>query len=385
MLLSPAVFPKKIAVNPYRSIDNIALQLPDSLTTSSEKISRYICSNFKSESDKSRAIFVWVATNIGYDVDNMFAINIREKREDKISKVLKSRKGICENFAALFVDVCLKSGLKAIVVEGYCKQNNYVEFIPHAWCAAMIDSVWYLFDPTWGSGYLMNGKFYRKLNNDYFKVNPLVLIKTHMPFDYLWQFLNYPISSQEFYEGKTQSNTSKPFFNYKDSIFAYEKQDQIQQLTATALRIEKNGLRNSLLFERLQYIKIQLENERQGQMIGLYNEAYSAFNEGVRLYNAFVEYRNKQFLPKKSDMEIQQMLDDAKSKFKQVRVDLKQIKEPDATLFKSIISLSGMLDDTSKQLVEQEDWLKSYFKKSEWERKSMFYERKMSLFGIPIN
>lgn len=44
-----------------------------------------------------------------------------------------------------------------------------------------------------------------------------------MPFDYLWQFLNYPVTNQEFYEGKMSQNKSKRYFNYKDSLIAYKK------------------------------------------------------------------------------------------------------------------------------------------------------------------
>jgi hypothetical protein len=27
------------------------------------------------------------------------------------------------------------------------------------------DGSWYIFDPTWGAGYVNNGKFYKKLNS----------------------------------------------------------------------------------------------------------------------------------------------------------------------------------------------------------------------------
>ena len=36
----------------------------------------------------------------------MYALNFYEKKEDKIAKVLKNRKGICENYAALFTEIC---------------------------------------------------------------------------------------------------------------------------------------------------------------------------------------------------------------------------------------------------------------------------------------
>lgn len=230
ILTTQTIFAQKAKVNDFSTIDKKALQLPDLLTKTTDQIAGYIKSNFSSEKEKSRAIFIWVASNIQYDIDNMFAINFYEKKEEKISKPLRTRKGICENYASLFTDICLKSGLKSFVVEGYTKQNGFTDYIPHAWCSALIDTTWYLFDPTWGSGYAVGGKFFKKINNEYYKVSPKSLIKSHIPFDYLWQFVNYPITNQEFYEGKTQQNKAKPFFNFKDTIQVYEKQSHIDQL-----------------------------------------------------------------------------------------------------------------------------------------------------------
>ena len=108
--------------------------------------------------------------------------------------------------AALFTKIAGGCGIKSFVVEGYTKQNGFADFIPHAWAAANIDAVWYMFDPTWGSGYINGGKFYKKINNEYFKTPPAVLLKSHIPFDYLFQLVNYPITNQEFYEGKIIQN-----------------------------------------------------------------------------------------------------------------------------------------------------------------------------------
>jgi transglutaminase/protease-like cytokinesis protein 3 len=180
-------------VNEFAAIDRKALEIPDSSTKSTAGIAGYIKANFSTETDKARAIFIWVATNLRYDIDNMFAINFYEQKSEKISKALLNRKGICENYAALFDDISTKAGLKSYIVEGYTKQNGFTDYIPHAWCAASIDNNWYLFDPTWGSGHVSEGKFVKKINNTYFKANPSTLIKSHMPFDYMWQFLQYPV------------------------------------------------------------------------------------------------------------------------------------------------------------------------------------------------
>ncbi|MEO6903143.1 MAG: transglutaminase-like domain-containing protein, partial [Bacteroidia bacterium] len=99
ILITQTTFAQKVKVNEYATVDKKALQLPDSLTKNTDFIASYITSNFTTDKDKSRAIFIWVASNIQYDVDNMFAINFYEKKEDKIAKPLKTRKGICENYA----------------------------------------------------------------------------------------------------------------------------------------------------------------------------------------------------------------------------------------------------------------------------------------------
>lgn len=382
-LITQTVFAQKTTVNKYAAIDKKALLLPDSLTKTTEQIADYITSVFTTDEDKSRAIFIWVASNIQYDIDNMFAINFYEKKEEKIAKPLRTRKGICENYASLFTDICIKSGIKSFVIEGYTKQNGFTDYIPHAWSAALIDGSWFLFDPTWGSGYADGGKFHKKINNQYFKADPATLIKSHMPFDYLWQFLNYPVTNQEFYEGKTQQNKDKPFFNFNDSIQKHEELNYIDQLISSAYRVEKNGIKNSLVFDRLQHLKLEIENDRQTKTITLFNSAVTDLNDGVNNFNEFINYRNKQFTPKKTDLLIQSMLDAADNKLKEAESKLRQISNPDANTRNMILQLTKSIDDASAQIKEQQDWLTLYFSKGKAGRKSMFY--KVTWFGIPLN
>jgi transglutaminase/protease-like cytokinesis protein 3 len=384
LLFIQTLHAQKPIVNEYALIDKKALQLPDSLTKTTDEIASYIKTNFSNDKEKARAIFTCTATNIQYDIENMFAINFYEKKEDKIAKALHTRKGICENYAAVFQDACTKAGIKSYVIEGYTKQNGFTDYIPHAWCAALIDTTWYMFDPTWGSGYVNGGKFYRKINNDYFMARPSTLIKSHMPFDFMWQFLNYPVTNQEFYEGKTQQDKTKPFFNYNDSIKAYENLSHTEQLISAAVRIEKNGIKNSMIFDRLHHIKQEIEQERQEKAFNLYNGAVTNYNDAVNAFNEFVNYRNKQFTPLKSDGEIQNMIDLPDKKLKEAKAKMKEIKEPDSNLAPIMPQLTRSIDDITRQVNEQQEWLKTYFSKGKSGRKSMFYETKMTWFGIPL-
>lgn len=366
---------EKVESDEFITIDKIALQIPDSVTNSTDSIAKYMSNHFSNTTDKVRGIYIWICSNIEYDYENMYAINFYEKKEDKIINVLKTKKGICENYASLFCDICTKAGIKSFMVHGYTKQNGFIDYIPHVWASALIDSTWYLFDPTWGSGYIFKNNFIRKINNKYYKVNPETLIKTHMPFDYLWQFLNYPITNQEFYEGKFNKDVNnKEYFNFKDSILNYENQGYIEQLISSSIRIEKNGLKNSMLFDRLQHLKIEIENEKIKQINLLFTGAIIDYNEAVDNYNTFIEYRNKLFTPLKPDSKIQNMLDVVEFKLKQANSKFDLIQTQDINTINMIKHNKKAINDLSSKLLEQQVWLKKYFSKNKNNRRMMFYE-----------
>jgi hypothetical protein len=231
----------------YAAIDKKIALIPQKATSSTEEIANYINANFKTENDKIRAVFYWTASNISYDVANMFVVNFEETPQDRIAKTLKTKKGICGDYSAIFNEIATLVGIKSVVISGYTKQNGRIDNLSHAWCAAKIDNKWYVFDPTWGSGSMTNGKFVKKINDYYFKVEPAKIISSHIPFDYLWQFLNYPITNTEFYEGNTQVNKTKKNFDFEKEIAKQSSLSEIDQLFESAERIEKNDLKNAMI------------------------------------------------------------------------------------------------------------------------------------------
>lgn len=359
----------------YASVDNLMLKIPDSLTISTTKLSAYINSNFHNPTDKSRAIFSWITQNIQYDLDNMFAINFYQNNEELLDKALKTHSGICMHYATLFKDLAVKTGIKSIVISGYTKQNGFVDYIPHVWCGALIDSSWFLFDPTWGSGFIQDKKFVKKVNNYYYKTKPQDLIKSHIPFDPMWEFLNYPVTNKEFYAGQTQVNTSKPYFDFTDTLRAYEKKSEINQLVTATDRIEKNGVSNSIIYDRLQHNRREIEYLKSKVNVAKtdqYNVAVHQFNEAVNLLNNFISYRNKQFTPLKTDPELKEMLDTVDLNLDKARMQLAQVKNPDANLSTSIPQLSKMIDDLGTTLNEQKSFLNKYLATPKFFRKGLF-------------
>jgi len=139
-----------------------------------------------------------------------------------------------------------------------------------------------------------------------------------------------------------------------------------------------------MIYDRLQHIKVEIENDRQQKMIDQYNDAVHAYNKALAFFNEFIDYRNKQFTPIKPDAEIQAMLDVTDSQILKSKTLLKTIPEPSASIITSSDQLMKSIDDVAVKLKEQQDWLKQYFLKGKSGRKSMFYEKKVTWFGIPI-
>ncbi len=363
----------------FALIDKKMNTIPESSTVSTTLIAKYINSNFNTENDKIRAVFYWIATNIRYDIDNMYAINFNETAEDKINKTLKSKKGVCINYAEIFNDIANKVGVKSFVIEGYTKQNGKTDYVAHAWCGSKIDNKWFVFDPTWGSGGIQKNKFISKLDSFYFKTDPNKIINSHIPFDYLWQFSNYPVTNQEFYLNKTQINKSKAYFDFEKELANLDKLSELEKLKQSLVRIEKNGIKNGLIFDRVANKKSQIENFA----IEDFNKIVNLYNQSIVDFNTFTDFRNKQFKPTKPDNEIDEMIQNPLNKLKQCQDllnNLGQINEPNLSQVKIIKnSITIMLD----QIKEQEKFVKDYLSKGKFARKSMF--SKVSLFGIPLN
>jgi len=370
--------------NEFKDVDEKIAQFSNfSNDKAIDELVAFINDNFSTKTDKLRATFVWITNNFEYDVENMFAIKYYSEAQEIIGTILKNKKGICMHFAYLFNEIGNKLGIKTYVISGYTKQQGFVDYIPHAWCASLVDSTWFLIDPTWGSGYMQNNKFVKKQNDYYFKTMPENLIRSHMPFDPLWQFLYYPITSQEFYEGKTVINKEKPIFNYVDTLKIYENSPKIEQLISTNRRIEQNGVKNTITFNLLHNNKREIETYKNQSIVEDYNSAVYLYNEGINKLNRFIEYRNKQFTPKRKEVEIRDMVLSAERALISSQEKLQKINTTDKSTINSINQLKNSNKEALKQVNEQNDFVNKYFSTKKIFRKSLFYN--FTWMGIPLN
>ncbi len=328
------------------------LQIPDSSTFSTANIASYITSNIDDQGERIYAIFSWITENIQYDVKNMFSIDFYQPNNDIVKSVLVSQTGICLHYSKLFEDIANKIGIKTYVVQGYTKQNGLIDHIPHAWCASLLDSSWYLFDPAWGSGYFKEGGFHKQRNLKYFKVSPAAFIKTHMPFDPVWQFLFYPVTNRDFYNHHTEIDENKPFFNYSDSIRKYEYKSEIERMEASVNRIKQNDITNVLIYREIKYLSEQI-------LIKKYNVAVNHYNDGIILLNRSIMVWNE-FKPDKNTETISELLDSAEYSITLCEFYLSTIKDPSGFIKTSVNQLYSLLEIAERNISDLRESVTRY-------------------------
>lgn len=182
-------------------------------------LTKEITQPFDNELDKTRAIFIWITDNIRYDCkkfhkpkDNSFSYSSEQQRIAKIAEIrekqalrtVKYKKGVCEDYAALFSKMCTVVDIETKIITGYARQNkNEIGKAPrsanHAWNAVKLNNKWQLLDVTWASGNTDPEvkKFTKSFKEGYFLTPPESFILNHYPTDSEHQYLENPLSKED--------------------------------------------------------------------------------------------------------------------------------------------------------------------------------------------
>ena len=367
----------------YAPVEKQMRLIPEQQTKSVQEIASYIQANFKGEELQIKAAYFYVISSISYDVSYNFSTELFSSDEDFVTKTIATNTGVCIHYAKLFKAIVDKLGYQCQIVTGYTKQNNQISNLSHAWCAIkMQDKNWYIFDPTWDSGYVKNEKFVRNLVSKHFKMLPSAAIISHMPFDYLWQFTKEPISNREFYNGKLYDGKPKINFEYQIEIDKYLKLSEIDKAFESSERIQKNEILNDLILEEYNYKKNIFNTTRLNKNVEKFNEIVEEYNIAIVLLNDFIIYRNKEFTPSYADAILLEMIKTPKERLENVQKEFFVLGSIGKENTSSYNSLRASISDTVKQAQEQYEFVKEYISKSKKERKKMF--RTVTWFGIPV-
>lgn len=339
----------------YSKVDKQAASAPANLCTAGE-IAAHITRGLKSAEDKTRAIYYWMAHNIRYDVEAMNSNETYNNPQELVDEVLKKRKGLCGHYAELFHAMSKSVGVESYVIPGYTLTYGHFANLSHAWNAVRINSRFYLIDATWAAGHFLNGKYRQKFTDEYFMIIPAEFIKSHIPFDPMWQFLDNPVTHEEV-KKKDFSRLGKPGnFNFADSIKLHNSLSKADKYMRENLRIRESGITNALIKEQVTYNAEYVASAK-------FNDAVELFNNAVADFNTYISSKNTQYKNVGlNKQKVRSMLDDSQKKLESSENLLNSLNTNHSGITEQIKGLKGNINEVKKHIKEENDFIDKYFK-----------------------
>ncbi|GAB7340528.1 hypothetical protein MBLNU457_6946t2 [Dothideomycetes sp. NU457] len=144
----------------------------------------YLCRQYRSDVQRLRAIFTWVAERITWEEDFEGQIDTR--------RVIQTKRGCSEEIAVLVRDMCAAVGLHSEIVRGYLKAPGEVLDLDtisqsnHWWNTVIVDGEWRIMDCSLASPTNPKRGMYSSASNSvaetfYFLTRPLEICYTHVP------------------------------------------------------------------------------------------------------------------------------------------------------------------------------------------------------------
>jgi hypothetical protein len=198
----------------FAKLDSLVMAAPADISYDSTQIAQYLLKLCKTDMDKARAAFTWVASNISYD-DAGF--NSGEIHNMSATAVLKRKRAVCEGYANLYKVLAEAMGLECVRVTGYAKAYGYRPGARytgkrgnHAWNAVKVNGEWLLLDATWGAGWAeaIHGdlKSHRVFTPYWFNTDKYEFLYKHYPEEEKWLLIPDKVSLQDYEKMPDLSN-----------------------------------------------------------------------------------------------------------------------------------------------------------------------------------
>lgn len=152
-------------------------------------ISKQLTEGRTSKLEQAEALYNFVCEQLSYDVEGKLF---------HVDECWDKKRGVCQGYCELYYCLAKAAGLECHIISGEAKVRDNV-FEAHGWVTVRGDSEWILMDPTWGSGSVNEGKFFRaKDYSIWFNVSPEWMIFKHFPDKANMQMLKPTVSREVF-------------------------------------------------------------------------------------------------------------------------------------------------------------------------------------------
>lgn len=204
VLKSKKKIPKVLKPDAFYTLDAYARKTPKQYEKNVSILTEYLLKPAKTDIEKARVLFTWVATHISYD-DKGY--NSDDYLDCTAESVLQKKRAVCEGYSNLLKALCNAAGLEAEKVIGYAKGYSYTigdkfSETDHAWNVIKVENEWRLFDVTWASGFgtNKNGKLVStsRFEPYWFNVHPKAFIFSHLPEQSKWQLTGSALTLDQY-------------------------------------------------------------------------------------------------------------------------------------------------------------------------------------------
>ncbi|MBK9045542.1 MAG: hypothetical protein IPL74_02180 [Bacteroidetes bacterium] len=197
-----------------------------------EKLHKAITEITSYKAEQVRAFYVWIAHHISYDVPESKNPQLNPVKQEP-STVLKSSKAVCHGYSRLFQELCNKSGIPCLLVNGYTKTADQFNPAGHTWNVIFLDNSWQLIDVTWGAGGVnTSNRYVKEFSERYFLTAPELMLEDHYPLDPVWQLVSNPVPVKIWKKKNWQEN-----FDVKANGSDYtEMRSQLMQMDEHGIR-----------------------------------------------------------------------------------------------------------------------------------------------------
>ncbi|MEM6328426.1 MAG: transglutaminase domain-containing protein [Bacteroidota bacterium] len=181
----------------WTRVDAHALSASPRDATDLDRLAAYLSRAGRTEADRARAAFRWVAGHIAYDSASLVP---GQRKQQSADSTLARRNGVCEGYARLLIALLGRMDIEARYISGWGLSTDDAAISPdglHAWVAARLDGAWVLMDPTWAAGGVSGGRFFPRFRGEWFASPPDWFARRHIPTDERWQLLSRPLSLQD--------------------------------------------------------------------------------------------------------------------------------------------------------------------------------------------
>ncbi|KAK4167983.1 hypothetical protein QBC43DRAFT_126650 [Cladorrhinum sp. PSN259] len=168
-------------------------------TTAITLATTYVCRPYRSDVQRLRAIFTWVAEKICWEEDFEGEVDTRQ--------VIATKRGCAEEYAVLVMEMCDAVGLPCEVVRGYLKapgeipEVNIMPRSNHWWNAVLVDNEWRFMDCCLASPSNPRRSLYSSHPSStadpwWFLTRPSELCWTHIPEHHAQQHMCPPVAHE---------------------------------------------------------------------------------------------------------------------------------------------------------------------------------------------